>query len=544
MSSILLVEDDADQRAMRRLILERAGHTVREACSAQAAILSASAYRPNCVLMDLRLPHASDGLELITNLRELDPLMPVVVLSGGAAALEGTEQAAHICEVLKKPVRSERLLRTISRFATATALLLFTSGLALYAQELRFESSGRGEMTAQLELSAPEADWAQRGREAAVARITVDGAAAQHIMVWSGAVKRTYGIVLGRLPAGSHLLRVERDPASAGAVQLYVGPLQAEEIRPGDVRYPVVANSPMLYERETARGQFTDVPLLMYAARKDGAIDYTVVFSNEDGGTSTRDLMARWGRATDIEFVYRVWPGPTGKPARTLIQTRNHKEVPFLGAYRDLHPILMPVTNNNMVDAAPAAAAAALLFRPLPVEVSLDDGSRERVMDGDPLTYSVMAKELEREKKLRPYGRFEGESIGDPRDYLYIEFESRLDAAWIEAIVQPRGSKRWFRSSVGLVGDHIELGGWRRVAVELPPGTRERGLSMLGFTCLSSRRLVKEDVPKNGRCTLVRLGRVFFLDEAYRPKDPLRFIPPSRGGELIGVGEMVAFEAF
>jgi len=545
MPSILLVEDDADQRAMRRLILERAGHTVHEACTPQAAIRSARAARPNCVLMDLRLPNASDGLDLITRLRDLDARLPVVVLSGWAGDLAGTEQAAHVSELLRKPVRSEKLLRTISRLATATAMFLLTAGLALQAQELRFETSGRGEVIAQIELSAPEADWAQRGREAAVARVLLDGAASQHVVVWSGASKRTYGIVIGRLPAGSHLLRVDRDSASAAAVQLNVGPIQVEEVRPGDPRLSVVANAPLLLERETARGRFSDVPLLMYATRKEGAIEYTVVFSNEDGGTSTRDLMARWGRATDIEFIYRVWPGPGGKPARTLIQTRNHKEVPFIGVYRDLHPVLMPVTNNNMVDAAPAAAASSsLLFRPLPVEVSLEDGSRERVMDSDPLTYSVMTKELEREKKLRPYGRFEGESIGDPRDYLYIEFESRLEAGWIEAVVQPRGSKRWYRSSVGLVGDHIELGGWRRVAVELAPGTRERGLSMLAFTCLSSRKLVKEDVPKNGRCTLVRLGRVFFLDDAYRPKDPLRFIPPSRGGESIGVGEMVAFEAF
>jgi hypothetical protein len=336
---------------------------------------------------------------------------------------------------------------------------------------------------------------------------------------------------------------VERDPASAGTLQIGYGPIRTEEVPPGDARFPLIANAPVLYERETARGRFSDIPLLMYATRLDGAIEYTVVFSNEDGGTSTRDLMARWGRTTDIEFIYRVWPGPAGKPARTLIQTRGHKEVPFAGAYRDLHPVLMPVTENNMVDAAPASSQG-LLFRPLPVEVAAGEGSRERVMDADPATYVLMAKELERENKIRPWGKFEGESIGDPRTYLYIEFESRLEAGWIEAVVQPRGSKRWYRSSLGLAGDHIEAGGWRRIAVEMPPGTKERGVATLGFTCLSSRKLVKEDVPKNGRCTLLRLGRIFFLDDGYRPGEPLRFIPPSRNGEAIGVGEMLAFEAF
>ena len=33
---------------------------------------------------------------------------------------------------------------------------------------------------------------------------------------------------------------------------------------------------------------------------------YSVIFSNEDGGTATDRLMATWGRTTDIEFVYGV----------------------------------------------------------------------------------------------------------------------------------------------------------------------------------------------------------------------------------------------
>jgi hypothetical protein len=351
-------------------------------------------------------------------------------------------------------------------------------------------------------------------------------------------------MVLGRIPAGTHVLNVERDAASAGAAGLEVVSMKTEEVRPEDARYATVANAPILYERENVRGQFSDIPLLMYAARVDGAIEYTVVFSNEDGGTSTRDLMARWGRASDIEFIYRVWPGPSGQPARTLIQTRSHKEVPYAGAYRDLHPLLMPVTNNNMVDSVTTPPAKSLVFRPLPVEFPSGGGSRERVMDADPATYRAVAAELERERKLRPYGKFEGENIGDPRGYLYIEFESRLEAAWIEAVVQPRGSTRWFRSSVGIASNHIEMPGWRRVAVELPPGTRELGVASLAFTCLSSRKLVKEDVPKNGKCILAGLGRVFFLDDDYRPRAPLRFVPPSRDGETIGVGEMVTLQPF
>ncbi len=541
MPSILLIDDDADQRMLRRLLLEKAGHTVREAGNPEAALAGIAAGRPDCVLMDLRLPRSEDGLGLISRLHGVDPLLPIVVLSGWTGDLDGAPQAGMISEVLQKPVRSERLMKTIARLTAAMALFLAPF---LSAGQLKFESSGQGECVAHLELTSPNGNWARRGSEAAVARVTVDGSEPQHVVVWNGPASRVYSIVLGRLAAGSHVMAVERDVSSAGNAGFAVASMKVEEVRPEESRYAAVANAPVLYERANARGQFSDIPLLMYATRLDGAIEYTVVFSNEDGGTSTRDLMARWGRASDIEFVYRVWPGPSGKPARTVIQTRNHKEVPYAGAYRDLHPLLLPVTNNNMVDSVTTPPAESLVFRPMPVDFPSGEGSRERVMDADPDTYRAVAAELERERKTRPYGKFEGENIGDSRGYLYIEFESRLDAAWIEAVVQPRGSNRWYRSSLGIASNHIESPGWRRVAVELPPGTRERGVANLAFSCLSSRKLVKEDVPKNGKCTLVRLGRVFFLDDGHRPAAPLRFTQPSPGGEVIAVGEMAAFQPF
>jgi hypothetical protein len=42
--------------------------------------------------------------------------------------------------------------------------------------------------------------------------------------------------------------------------------------------------------------------------RRDGRgwIRYSVIISNEDGGTATPALMARWERTTDIELIYEV----------------------------------------------------------------------------------------------------------------------------------------------------------------------------------------------------------------------------------------------
>ncbi len=57
----------------------------------------------------------------------------------------------------------------------------------------------------------------------------------------------------------------------------------------------VIARAPVLFARENTVAYFSDVPLLVYAEREGNFLTYTVIFSNEDGGTSTRALMDRGG---------------------------------------------------------------------------------------------------------------------------------------------------------------------------------------------------------------------------------------------------------
>ena len=119
MATVLLVEDNPDQRVLRRLILERAGHTVLDAANAPDALASVRAGGVGCVLMDLGLPRAEDGLGLIAELGALDSGLPVVVLSGCAHELAALRESGAVAATLSKPVRTERLLRTLERL-TAT----------------------------------------------------------------------------------------------------------------------------------------------------------------------------------------------------------------------------------------------------------------------------------------------------------------------------------------------------------------------------------------------------------------------------------------
>lgn len=105
MPRVLVVEDEADQLEMRRLILEQAGYevvtaqTVAEARERLAGV--------QVLLMDLRLPTAEDGMGLI---RAAAGSAKIVVLSGG-----DVDAALGVDEVLTKPCSSKKLLETIAR---------------------------------------------------------------------------------------------------------------------------------------------------------------------------------------------------------------------------------------------------------------------------------------------------------------------------------------------------------------------------------------------------------------------------------------------
>jgi len=100
--------------------------------------------------------------------------------------------------------------------------------------------------------------------------------------------------------------KIERHPDySARGIQLQVHGVTLRQYKPSDADYALVANAPVVFARPNTVGKFTDIPLLLYCERLgDGSLRYSMIFSNEDGGTNTQALMARWGRATDIEYIY------------------------------------------------------------------------------------------------------------------------------------------------------------------------------------------------------------------------------------------------
>lgn len=510
MARILVVDDDAEQLRLRRMVLERRGHEVAVAGSRAAALALLGEFNPRCVLMDLRLPDAEDGLALIRDIRAEAPATHVFVLTGWPGDIEGRQEKNMANEIFSKPVRMERLLSALARLGMFAAAFLLASSVRAAGPEKFMVTDPNSEIVASISLTAPGADWARKGREGVLVRILLDGKPRGHAWVFGEAKGEPVNVFLGRLPAGDHTLAVEPAKSESANLPLETGAIRVSEISPSDARYQAVANAPVIIARADTLGRFSDVPMLAYYEEDKGALRYTIIFSNEDGGTSTRDLMARWGRTTDIEFVYQVTPA-TGA---TLIQAKGHKEVPYSGSYEGRHPSLEVSTLNNMV--APGSAAGKLDFRLLPEPAALT-GSRETVMDRHPWTYAVASKELLREYKLRKFGEAVDENISDPRNYLVTELNSAPEATGLQVVIRLKDGRALYGSARGMVDGYVTRPGWIRMATELPPGTHLADIAGLFLDCILTPDTKERKGARDGSCALKAPGRVMMLGPDYAP---------------------------
>jgi CheY-like chemotaxis protein len=489
MPRVLLVEDDENQLAVRKMLLEHQGYEVSEARTAAEALSQISS-SSELVLMDLSLPTPEEGLALVREINIRSPKTRIAVLTGWIAALRGLPEETMVAEVIEKSQPTRELLERIARLVASLLILLLPAA----AKEYRFDAKG-GETIAELELSSPGSDWGERGKEAAVARLMVDGQFNQHVLVF-GERRGPYEVFLGALTPGEHLLTVNRDERLSAAQSA----LEEGAVRFRDEANELYAHAPVLFARADSVGKFSDVPLLVYVERLPAGLQYTVIFSNEDGGHSTRGLLARWGRTTDIEYVYRL-DGATG-----FIQTRDHKDIPYSGAQEGRHPLLIPVTLNNMVE----PGRGEMCFRLAPIEVDLNGHSREIVMDRNPWTYAVSSKELRREGRLP--------EVGDPRNYLYIEALVKNEKSRIVFKAKSAIDTDWRRSDRGDWKLAIERSGWIRLALEMPAHTSPRQIREFGFECLPEND--KQPPEVKPVCSAERIS-AFFLTPDYDPGRPI-----------------------
>jgi len=120
--TILVVDDESGIRRSLKMILEYADYTVLEAANGLEAIGIARKQRPDLVLLDIKMPEM-DGMEVLENLMQDYPELPVIILSGHGSvetAVKATQLGAY--DFLEKPPRKDRILLTIQNALTMRSL--------------------------------------------------------------------------------------------------------------------------------------------------------------------------------------------------------------------------------------------------------------------------------------------------------------------------------------------------------------------------------------------------------------------------------------
>ncbi len=218
-----------------------------------------------------------------------------------------------------------------------------------------FELTTDAEVVLHLTMQS-DTDWLLPGREAAVVTLFLDGDTLdrnQDVVLFAGNRSFTYRLMLGPLAAGRHTLslRFNRELSSPKAGTVSIQKAEFIPISPDHADYDIYRFSPLLYGRDD--NATTDTPLLMYHQvfldRGVKTIEYTVIWSNEDGGTNSIGLMSRWGRTTDIELIYRIRVDNEGNILREEYHGAGHDTLTFRGKKIGWHPILRTATLNNVV---------------------------------------------------------------------------------------------------------------------------------------------------------------------------------------------------
>jgi len=390
------------------------------------------------------------------------------------------------------------------------------AGLCAPLSEHSLEVAKGGEGVLEVRASVAAPSW-KNAVELPRLRLFLDDEYCQDILLVPAGDLLTYLTVLGRVDKGTHSLRLEQHGCSAVELQS----VSLKTYSRTDEAFSVLAHSPFVYLRSDSVTNCTDIPLLMWheVLRSGGGtrIRYTVLFSNEDGGTPAPALMARWGRTTDIEWIYAVDFDARGGVASERYQGPGHSAPRFRGEKIGHHPLFAMSTTNNMVSPATEGDVRVGLC---PLATLPPDKPREAMMNLNPWTFRIMAEELYREGKIESVASASTIAVSDPRNYLYCDVDctklGRAEAA-VEVVLE---DGRSFRSDHGISLGLSSRHGVRRTAVELPPGTNGADVSRVHAVGVSGSDGNKTQSP--AIADRVNVQRCFFLDPDYEPTDPVR----------------------
>ena len=138
---ILIVDDEADIRALVAGILEDEGYEAREAGDSDSAFAAVATRRPGLILLDIWLQGSRlDGMQMLEQLKHEHPTLPVLIMSGHG----NIETAVHAIKLgaydfIEKPFKADRMILMVRRAIEAARLKREN-------EELRLRAGGEVEL--------------------------------------------------------------------------------------------------------------------------------------------------------------------------------------------------------------------------------------------------------------------------------------------------------------------------------------------------------------------------------------------------------------
>ncbi len=159
-AEILVIDDEPDIRDLIAGVLEDENYTVRTAATAEGAMQAVKARQPALVVLDVWLQGSGiDGLELLQYLKSIDPILPVIVISGHGTietAVTAIQRGAY--DFIEKPFKSDRLLMVVERALEAARLRRENDALKVHlsaGDELLGRSVAATQLRTAIEKVAP-----------------------------------------------------------------------------------------------------------------------------------------------------------------------------------------------------------------------------------------------------------------------------------------------------------------------------------------------------------------------------------------------------
>ena len=124
MSKILIIDDEKDICFLISEILVDEKYITEYATNSSIALDKFTKFKPDLIILDVWLGNSDlDGIELLKKFKELNPLIPVIIISGHGTvdmAVNAIKSGAY--DFIEKPFNSEKII-IVSKRAIESANL-------------------------------------------------------------------------------------------------------------------------------------------------------------------------------------------------------------------------------------------------------------------------------------------------------------------------------------------------------------------------------------------------------------------------------------